>query len=85
MFNFLNKLKTYIGFADVNQDGKVDHKDVKIVVDAVKAEAEKVVAAKKEAVEEVKTTVKAGAKKVAAAKKQAVANVKKTVTKKTQK
>jgi len=55
------------------------------VVDAVKIEAEKVVAAKKEAVEEVKTTVKAGAKKVAAAKKQAVANVKKTVTKKTQK
>jgi hypothetical protein len=85
MFNFLNKLKTWIGFADVNQDGKVDREDVKIVVDAVMTEAEKVVAAKKEAVEEVKTTVKAGAKKVAAAKKQAVANVKKTVTKKTQK
>jgi hypothetical protein len=85
MFNFLNKLKTWIGFADINQDGKVDREDVKIVVDTVKTEAKKVVAAKKEAVKEVKATAKTGAKKVSAAKKQAVANVKKTVTKKTQK
>jgi hypothetical protein len=79
MFDFLNKLKTWLGFADINQDGKVDAEDVKIVVDAVKTEAKKVVAAKKEAVKEVKTTAKAGAKKVVAAKKEAVAVVKETV------
>jgi hypothetical protein len=79
MFNFLNKLKTWLGFADINQDGKVDAEDLKIVSDVVKAETKKVVAAKKEAVAEVKTTVKKGAKKVVAAKKEAVAEVKATV------
>jgi hypothetical protein len=79
MFDFLNKLKTWLGFADINQDGKVDREDVKIVVDVVKTEAKKVVAAKKEAVKEVKTTANAGAKKVIAAKKEAVAAVAETV------
>ena len=79
MFDFLNKLKTWLGFADINQDGKVDAEDVKIVVDTVKTGAKKVVAAKKEAVKEVKATVKTGAKKVVAAKKEAVAEVKATV------
>jgi hypothetical protein len=79
MFDFLNKLKTWLGFADINQDGKVDAEDVKIVVDVVKTEAKKVIAAKKEAVKEVKTTAKASAKKVVEAKKEAVAAVKETV------
>jgi hypothetical protein len=75
----LTWLKKLLGIADVNQDGKVDAEDVKIVVDTVKTEAKKVVAAKKEAVKEVKTTAKAGAKKVVAAKKEAVATVKETI------
>jgi hypothetical protein len=79
MFDFLNKIKFWLGLADINRDGKVDAEDVKIVVDVVKTEAKKVVAAKKEAVEEVKTTAKAGAKKVVAAKKEAVAEVKETI------
>jgi len=60
MFKFLNKIKTWLGFADVNQDGKLDSEDVKAVAEVVKTEAKKVIAAKKEAVAEVKATVKRG-------------------------
>jgi hypothetical protein len=79
MFDFLNKIKFWLGLADINRDGKVDAEDVKIAVDIVKTEAKKVVAVKKEAVNEVKNTAKAGAKKVVAAKKDAVAEIKDTV------
>jgi hypothetical protein len=79
MFKFLNKIKTWLGFADVNQDGKLDSEDVKAVAEVVKTEAKKVIAAKKEAVNEIKTAAKTSAKKVVAAKKEAVAEVKATV------
>lgn len=79
MLNFINKIRYWLGLADINGDGKVDQEDLKIVVDTVKTEATKVVAAKKEAVAEVKASVKKSAKKVVAAKKEAVAEVKNTV------
>lgn len=53
MLGFLKKL---FGMADVNQDGKVDAKDAKVVVDGVKAKVE--VAATK-----VKDTAKSSAAK----------------------
>jgi hypothetical protein len=78
MFEFFKKIITWLGFADINQDGKIDKEDFKIVADTVKTEAKKVVAAKKEAVGEVKAAAKKGAKKVVAAKKEAVGEVKAT-------
>ena len=79
MFEFLNKIKSWFSFADINQDGKIDKEDFKIVADTVKTETKKVVAAKKEAVGEVKAAAKTQAKKVVAAKKEAVGEVKATV------
>jgi hypothetical protein len=60
MFGFIKKIKTWLGFADINKDGKVNREDLKIVADTVKTKTKKVVAAKKEAVAEVKATVRRG-------------------------
>lgn len=80
MFKFLNKIKAWLGFADINEDGKVNKEDVKIVTDVVKTETKKIVAAKKEAAKEVKAAVKKGAKKVETAAEEAVENIKDTVS-----
>jgi hypothetical protein len=79
MFDFINKIKFWLGLADINRDGKVNAEDGKILSNAVKAEAKKVKATKDQAVADVKSTAKDGAKKVKAAKDQAVAEIKDTV------
>lgn len=64
MLNFFKKL---FGRADVNKDGKVDAKDVKIVAEKVEAKVEaaavKIQSEAKEAAAKAKTTVKKAAVK----------------------
>jgi len=68
MFGFIKKL---FGFADVNNDGKVDVADAKVAVETVKAEV-------KEAAVEVKAEVKKVATKTKQTVKKAVNKVKPT-------
>jgi hypothetical protein len=60
MLNFLNKIKGWLGLADINRDGKINKEDVAVFKEVVKTESKNVSKAKKQAVANVKTAVKRG-------------------------